>query len=274
MVDHGKHCSHSSIQSTSEADTLLLPRHGGHDFSCKACTRGLFQMCENKAINGVTRNGGYGEYATLRTESAVRIPEDMDPAEVAPLLCAGVTVFNGIRQLNILAGETIAVQGLGGLGHLAIQYARKMGYRTVALSRGTAKKDFAMKLGATDYIDTEAGDVGAELQKLGGAACIVVTAPKPDVITPLIGGLDNKGKLLLFTAIGPVPVDTVQMVLKGLSVHGWPSGHAMDSEEAIAFANTHDVHCMIEKFPLTKANEAMEHMLSGKVRFRAVLTMD
>ncbi|KAK4630940.1 Alcohol dehydrogenase patD [Fulvia fulva] len=255
-------------------DRVGGPWHGGHDLSCRACNRGLFQMCENKAINGVTRNGGYGEYATLRTESAVRIPANMDPAEVAPLLCAGVTVFNGIRQLNILSGEIVAVQGLGGLGHLAIQYARKMGYRTVALSRGSAKKDFAMKLGATDYIDTEAGDVAAELQKLGGAACIVVTAPNPDVITPLIGGLDNKGKLLLFTAIGPVPVNTVDMVLKGLSVHGWPSGHALDSEEAIAFAEKQGVKCMIEKFPLAKANEAMEHMMSGKVRFRAVLTMD
>lgn len=273
----------SAIVSVGHGE-LILPcpptvlsndsRHGGHDLSCRACNRGLFQMCENKAINGVTRNGGYGEYATLRTESAVRIPANMDPAEVAPLLCAGVTVFNGIRQLNILSGEIVAVQGLGGLGHLAIQYARKMGYRTVALSRGSAKKDFAMKLGATDYIDTEAGDVAAELQKLGGAACIVVTAPNPDVITPLIGGLDNKGKLLLFTAIGPVPVNTVDMVLKGLSVHGWPSGHALDSEEAIAFAEKQGVKCMIEKFPLAKANEAMEHMMSGKVRFRAVLTMD
>lgn len=138
-------------------------------------------MCSNKAINGVTRNGGYGQYATLRTEAAVRVPKDAEPADVAPLLCAGVTVFNGIRNMGIMAGDIVAVQGLGGLGHLAIQYARKMGYRTVALSRGTEKKDFAMKLGANDYIDIKANDVGEELQKLGGAACIVVTAPNPDV---------------------------------------------------------------------------------------------
>lgn len=250
------------------------PWHGGHDFTCKACCRGQFQMCDNKTINGVMRDGGYGQYATLRTEAAVRIPKGSDPAEVAPLLCAGVTVFNGMRQLNLVAGDIVAIQGLGGLGHLAIQYAKKMGFRTVALSRGTAKKDFAMKLGATDYIDIQSQNVGEALQAMGGAACIVVTAPNPEVITPLIGGLGNQGKLLLFTAIGPVPVDTVQMVLKGLSVHGWPSGHANDSEEAIAFAETHGVKCMIEKFPLDKANEALEHMLSGKVRFRAVLTMD
>jgi D-arabinose 1-dehydrogenase-like Zn-dependent alcohol dehydrogenase len=231
-------------------------------------------MCKNKTINGVMRDGGYGEYATLRTESAVRIPKDTDPAEVAPLLCAGVTVFNGMRHMNITPGDIVAVQGLGGLGHLAIQYARKMGFRTVALSRGTTKKDFAMQLGATDYIDIQATDVAEELQKLGGAACVVITAPNPDVISPLLGGLAPMGKLLVHTAIGPVPVDTAKMVLQALSVCGWPSGHALDSEEAIAFAQTHGVKCMIEKFPLAKANEAMEHMASGKVRFRAVLTMD
>ncbi|KXT05443.1 hypothetical protein AC578_11100 [Pseudocercospora eumusae] len=255
-------------------DRVGGPWHGGHDGTCRSCCRGEFQMCTNKTINGVMRNGGYAQYATLRSEAAVRIPKEADPAEVAPLLCAGVTVFNGIRQMKITAGEVVAVQGLGGLGHLAIQYARKMGFRTVALSRGKDKKDFAMKLGATDYIDTKAEDVGEALQKLGGAALIVVTAPNPEVITPLLGGLQNRGKLLIHVAIGPVQVDTVQMVLNALSVHGWPSGHALDSEEAIAFAKTHGVHCMIEKFPMEKANEAMEHMLSGKVRFRAVLTMD
>ena len=175
---------------------------------------------------------------------------------------------------GVTAGDTVAVQGLGGLGHLAIQYARKMGYRTVALSRGTAKKDFAMQLGATDYIDTEAHNVGEELQKMGGAAMIAVTAPNPDVFPPLLEGLAPGGTLLLWTAIGPVSVNTVPMVLNALSVKGWPSGHALDSEEAIAFADRQGVECMIEKFPLEKANEAMEHMLSGKVRFRAVLVME
>ncbi len=175
--------------------------------------------------------------------------------------------------MGVIAGDIVAVQGLGGLGHLAIQYARKMGYRTVALSRGTAKKDFAMKLGANDYIDTDAQDAAQELQKMGGAACIAVTAPNPDIITPLLEGLAPGGTLLLWTAIGPVPVNTVSMVLNALSVRGWPSGHSLDSEEAIAFADTHGVECMIEKFPLEKANEAMEHMLSGKVRFRVSMTV-
>jgi len=231
-------------------------------------------MCKNKSINGVLRDGGYGKYATLRSEAAVRIPKDADPAAVAPLLCAGVTVFNGMRHMGITPGDIVAVQGLGGLGHLAIQYARKMGFRTVALSRGGDKEDFARKLGAHEYIDIQAGDVAEELQKLGGAALVVVTAPNPDVISPLLGGLAAGGKLCIHTVIGPVPVNTVPLVSNALSVCGWPSGHALDSEEAIAFADSHGVECMVEKFPLEKANEAMEHMLSGKARFRAVLTMD
>lgn len=149
-----------------------------------------------------------------------------------------------------------------------------MGFRTVALSRGMDKKDFAMQLGATDYIDIKTQDVGEALQALGGAALIVVTAPNPEVISPLLGGLQTQGKLLIHTAIGPVPLNTVPMVTKALSVHGWPSGHALDSEEAIAFAQTHGVRCLVERFPLEKANEAMAHMLSGNARFRAVLTMD
>ena len=178
-----------------------------------------------------------------------------------------------MRNMNVIPGDVVAVQGLGGLGHLAIQYARKMGFRTVALSRGTAKKDFAMQLGATDYIDIKANNVAEELQKMGGAAMIAVTAPNPDIISPLIDGLAPAGTLLLWTAIGPVPVNTVPMVLNALSVRGWPSGHANDCEEAIAFAETHGVECYIEKFPLEKVNEAMSHMLKGDVRFRAVLEM-
>ncbi|KAF2723638.1 GroES-like protein [Polychaeton citri CBS 116435] len=248
--------------------------HGGHDGTCRSCKRGHFQMCKSKTINGVFREGGYGEYATIRSEAAVRVPEDMDPAQAAPFLCAGVTVFNGMRRQGVTPGDIVAVQGLGGLGHLAIQYARKMGYRTVALSRGDDKKDFALKLGATDYINTSEVSAAEGLQKLGGAALIVVTAPNAEIISGLIGGLAPLGKLLVHTAIGPVPVNTAAMVQNALSVVGWPSGHSIDSEEAIAFAKTQGVECLIEKFPLDKVNEAMQHMLSGKARFRAVLTMD
>ncbi|KAL1626474.1 hypothetical protein SLS56_006785 [Neofusicoccum ribis] len=255
-------------------DRVGGPWHGGHDGLCKQCNRGMFQMCANEAINGVTRNGGYAEYVTLRTEAAVRIPAGLDPAESAPLLCAGVTVFNAMRNMGVIAGGTVAVQGLGGLGHLAVQYSRKMGYRTVALSRDASKKDFATKLGATDYIDGSKEDTAEALQKMGGADLIVVTAPNPTIIGQLVNGCAAGGKVVVLAPVGDITVNTIPMILKGISVHGWPSGHALDAEEAIAFAQTHGVQCMSEQFPLSKANEAMEHMLSGKVRFRAVLTME
>jgi len=255
-------------------DKVGGPWHGGHDGVCKACNRGLFQMCQNEQINGASRNGGYAEYCTLRTEAAVRIPPDADPAQYAPLLCAGITVFNGIRKMNITAGDIVAVQGLGGLGHLAIQYARKMGYRTVALSSSDAKRDFAMELGATDYVDNSKEDSAEALQKMGGASLVVVTAPNPKIMASLVKACGPCGKILVLSALGEVPVDTNVMIHYGISVHGWPSGHALDSEEAIAFAEQQGVKCMIEKFPFDKVEDAVKHMISGKVRFRSVLIMD
>ncbi|KAF9631117.1 putative alcohol dehydrogenase protein [Lasiodiplodia theobromae] len=255
-------------------DRVGGPWHGGHDGICRQCNRGLFQMCDNEVVNGVSHDGGYAEYCLLRSEAVVRIPTDIDPAEAAPLLCAGVTVFNGIRKMQVVPGSIVAIQGLGGLGHLALQFSRKMGYRTVALSRDDRKKDFALKLGATDYIDASKEDTVEALQKLGGADLIVATAPNPEIIGQLVNGCAAGGKVLIIAPVGDVVLNTVPMILKGISVHGWPSGHALDSEETIEFARIHGVKCMIEKFPLSKAQEAMDHMLSGKVRFRGVLTME
>ncbi|KAL8647088.1 MAG: hypothetical protein Q9210_005761 [Variospora velana] len=271
-------------------DRVGGPWHGGHDGTCKACNRGLFQMCDNATVNGVFRDGGYAEYCDLRSEAVVAVPSDVDPAAFCPLLCAGVTVFNSIRQQRVTPGETVAVQGLGGLGHLAIQYASKMGYRTVALSSSGAKEKFARDLGATDYIDGSKEDHSEALQRLGGASLIVATAPEPSILGKLVTGLGLLGKLLILArmmypplafgarltaaACGEVTVNTIPMIGKGLSVTCWPSGHAMDSEEAISFARLHNVKCMVEKFPLEKANEAYEHMMNGKARFRAVITME
>jgi len=214
------------------------------------------------------------EYTTLRSEAAVKLPSDLDKAELAPLLCAGITVFNGMRKMNIEQGAVVAVQGLGGLGHLAVQYARKMGYRTVALSSSDAKRKFATDLGATDYVDGSKEKTVEALQKMGGADLIVVTAPNPKIITDLPWALAPLGKVLVLAAVGDITVSTTPLIMKGTSVHGWPSGHALDSEEAIAFAQRQNVKCMVERFPLDKAQEALDHMLSGKVRFRAVLCMD
>lgn len=176
--------------------------------------------------------------------------------------------------MDIVHGDTVAIQGLGGLGHLALQYARKMGYRTVALSTSSSKKDFAFELGANDYIDTSKENAGEALQKIGGASLIVVTAPNPEIMGPLINGLGPMGKLLILAPVGDVPVNTVSLIMGGRSVHGWPSGHALDSEEAIDFAEKQGVKCMVEKFPFNKVEDAVKHMESGKVRFRSVIVMD
>jgi len=248
--------------------------HGGHDGTCKPCARGQFQMCQNQAINGVTRDGGYAEYVTLRAEAVVDVPNDVDPAEYAPILCAGVTVFNSIRKQKIEAGELIAVQGLGGLGHLAVQYANKMGYRVVALSSGDKKRDFALRLGAHEYIDSSKVDPIKRLQDLGGAALIVATAPNPKAISPLTGGLQAGGAVLVLAPCGPIEVNTLDLIMKNTAVLGFPSGHSLDSEEAIAFTKLHGIKCMVEKFPLNRAQEAFDHMKNGNARFRSVLVME
>ena len=235
--------------------------------------RGQFQLCDNQATNGLSRDGGFAEYVLLRAEATVRVPRDIDPAEVAPLLCAGVTVFNGIRKMHVEQGAVVAVQGLGGLGHLAVQYAKKMGYEVVALSTSDDKADFAKKLGADHFINTNTSDVGAELMKLGGAAIIVQTAPNPKVFSGLVNGLAPFGKLLSLAPAGSVEIDTVTLVAKAASVSGWASGHALDSEEAIKFASVHGVKCMIEKYPFDKVQEAVDSLKAGKPRFRNVLVM-
>ncbi|KAG6368842.1 hypothetical protein INS49_003058 [Diaporthe citri] len=245
------------VTRVREGERVGGPWHGGHDGTCRSCQRGVFQTCDNEEINGVTMDGGYAEYVLLRAEAAVRIPSDVDPAEAAPLLCAGVTTFNSMRRMGVMQGGLVAVQGLGGLGHLAVQFASKMGY----------------ELGAHHYVDTSREDPVKALMKLGGAAMICSTAPHPKAISPLVGGLAPQGKLIVLAPLGPVEFDTATMVTKAASVHGWPSGHALDCEETIAFAGTHGVKCLIEKFPLDKVQEAFEHMTSGKVRFRAVLTI-
>ncbi|KAI1804310.1 putative alcohol dehydrogenase [Daldinia bambusicola] len=246
--------------------------HGGHDETCTACNEGWFQMCDNQVINGVTKNGGYAEYCILRAEATVRIPEHVDAAKYAPMLCAGVSVFNSIRNMNVPVGETIVIQGLGGLGHLGVQYAAQMGYRVIAVSRGADKEKFARELGAHEYIDaSKEKDVGEALKALGGARLVVATAPSADSITPFQKGLGVLGKILLLSIPGDFTIDTVTMLKHGSSVQVWPSGHQKDSEDAIKFADLKGVDCMIETYPLDKAQAAWDAMKNGTVRFRAVI---
>ncbi|KAI4247424.1 MAG: hypothetical protein LQ352_006151 [Teloschistes flavicans] len=268
---------HSDSMTQSGVMGSSFPVVPGHEMIGEVVAVGpgekKWKMCENETVNGVFRDGGYAEYCLLRSEATVSIPSDVDPAAFCPFLCAGVTVFNSMRHQRIPAGEIVAVQGLGGLGHLAVQYASKMGYRTVALSSSGSKEKFARDLGAHEYLDGSKEDHAEALQKLGGASLIVSTVPDATSLGKLVNGLGLLGKLLILAPSGDVAVPTVPMLTKGLSVTSWPSGHAVDSEEAIAFARLHDIKCMVEKFPLDKANEAYEHMMSGKARFRAVITM-
>ncbi|KAJ0107292.1 alcohol dehydrogenase [Diaporthe amygdali] len=265
----------ANVSGWKVGDRVGAGWHGGHDGSCHACKKGWHQMCDNQVINGETKSGGYAEYAILRSEATASIPEHIDAAKYAPILCAGMTCFNSMRHMDVSPGDTVAVQGLGGLGHLAIQYARRMGFRVVAISRGAGKEEFARQLGAHEYIDTEkTPDAGAALQRLGSAKLIVTTSPTGQGMPDLLKGLGLLGKLLILSVPGEIPINTGALLRYGLSVQSWPCGHATDSEDAIRFTELENIDCMIEKFPLSKANEAFNAMLEGKVRFRAVITME
>ena len=245
--------------------------HGGHCFQCNACRKGLFINCEKALVTGISFDGGYAEYTVVPQAALARIPEHLDSAEVGPLLCAGVTTFNALRNSGARAGQTVAVQGIGGLGHLAIQYAAKMGFRTIALSSGADKADLAKKLGAHEYIDTKATKAADALQKLGGADLVLATAPHAEAIASTVDGLSVRGKLLIVAApFEPFSVSAFSL-LSGRSIAGWPSGSAFDSEETVSFSALTNVKPYIEKFPLEKAEEAFSKMMANKVRFRAVL---
>ncbi|OCH95672.1 GroES-like protein [Obba rivulosa] len=247
--------------------------HGGHCSVCDSCRSGDFICCEKADANGepycIFRDGGYAEYVTLRSEACARIPEDIDPAEAAPLLCAGITVFNSLRNMTSKPPDYVAVQGIGGLGHLAIQFARAMGYRVIALSSSSSKEKLARELGAHIYLDGSKVNQAEELQKLGGARVIMCTAPNPKVIETLVSGLSVNGELLLLALCDEIKIAPTPLIVKRLSIRGWPSGAAKDDEETIAFVQAQGIQCMVERFPLEKAQEAYDHRSSAK--FRAVI---
>jgi D-arabinose 1-dehydrogenase-like Zn-dependent alcohol dehydrogenase len=248
--------------------------HGGHDFTCDDCRRGDFINCRAQKITAISYDGGYAEYLVVPAEAVAAIPDELTAPEAAPLLCAGITVFNALRNSGARAGDRVAVQGIGGLGHLGIQYARQMGFRTFAIGRGKDKEALARKLGAAHYVDTAAGDPAAELQKFGGAHVILATAPDSKAMSALVNGLSPNGKLLVVGASGdPITVTPIQLISGSKTIQGWASGTAKDSEETMQFSALSGVRPMIEKFPLEKAAEAYEQMISGKARFRVVLTM-
>lgn len=248
--------------------------HGGHCFICDPCRRGNFILCKNEKITGLTYDGGYAEYVVIPAEAVAAMPDELAADEAAPLMCAGITVFNSMRNAGATAGQLVAVQGIGGLGHLGIQYARQMGFRTVAIGRGGDKEALAKKLGAHDYIDTAVTDAAPVLQKLGGAQMILSTAPDAKAISSLVDGLGPDGKLIIVGASPePFSLTSLQLIFPRTTVRGWPSGTAKDSEDTLQFSLLSGVRPMIEKYPLEKVAEAYDQMSSGRARFRVVLTM-
>jgi D-arabinose 1-dehydrogenase-like Zn-dependent alcohol dehydrogenase len=248
--------------------------HGGQDGTCLACRRGDFGNCANSKVTGLSFDGGYGEYMVAPVEALARMPESLDPAEAAPLLCAGITTFNSLRHSGAGPGDLVAIQGIGGLGHLGIQFASKFGYRVAAISRGKENEHLAKKLGANIYIDSAVVNAAAELQKLGGAQVILATAPSAKPMTALVDGLGAHGKMVVVGAtMEPIEVSPVQLIRGSKSIQGWASGIPTDSEDTLRFAELTGVRPMIEKYPLDKVNEAYARMMSGKAQFRVVLTM-
>lgn len=246
--------------------------HGGHCFTCEPCRRGEFIDCQNAQITGISYDGGYAEYMVAPHEAVAAVPDDLKSEEAAPLLCAGITVFNALRNADLRSGDLVAVQGLGGLGHLGVQYAKKMGYRVAAISTSNDKKDLADELGADYFINAKEKDAAEELQNLGGAKVILATAPSGKAISSVINGLGIKGKLLVIAAANDnIEVSPLQLIPGSKSIGGWASGTARDSEDTLNFsAHTH-VLPMIETYPLDKAKEAYEKMINNEARFRVVL---
>lgn len=263
------------VSAFQKGDRVGVGWHGGHDFVCNECRRGDFAMCLNRKVTGIDYDGGYQEYMVAPAEALAAIPDGLPAEEAGPFMCAGVTVFNALRNSGARPGDVVAVQGIGGLGHLGVQYARKMGFKTVALGRGKDKEPLAKKLGAHHYVDSSAVDTVAELQKLGGARVILATAPNAQAISDVVGGLGVDGNLLIPAAPNdPLTVSVMPLIMGRRRISGWYSGTARDSQDTLEFSALSDVHPMIEKFPLSRVAEAYEQMLSGKVRFRVVLMMD
>jgi D-arabinose 1-dehydrogenase-like Zn-dependent alcohol dehydrogenase len=248
--------------------------HGGHDGRCESCRRGDFVTCKYLQVPGISYDGGYSDYMIAPVEALASIPEQLSSIEAAPLMCAGITTYNSLRNSGARAGDVVAILGMGGLGHLGIQFAAKMGFNTVAIGRARDKEEELMKnLGARQYIDNQSQNAVEELNKLGGAKVILATVPSGKAMTEILGGLAANGKLVVIGASDePIQVPPALMILGRRSLIGWPSGTSIDSQDTLSFSVLSGVRSMNEVFPLERAAEAYDHMMSGKARFRAVLT--
>ena len=264
----------NGVSTWKKSQRVGVGWHGGHDGTCRECRRGDFNNCRNLQIPGISYDGGYQEYMVAPAEALVAIPDTLNDAEAAPLLCAGITTYNSLRHSGALPGDLVAVQGIGGLGHLGIQFAQKFGYEVAAIGRGSENAALAKKLGASLYIDSQATNAAEELQKLGGAKVILATAPSSKAMSELVNGLGPNGKLMVVGAtFDPIEVTPIQLISGSKSLQGWSTGTPADSEDTLHFAELTGVRPMIETYPLEKAGEAYARMMSGKAQFRVVLTM-
>ena len=249
--------------------------HGGHCGHCPSCRKGDFITCSTGQVPGISYDGGYANYMIAPFEALAAIPGELSAVEAAPLLCAGITTFNALRHSGAMPGDTVAVLGIGGLGHLGVQFAAKMGCRTVAIARGTDKEPLARRLGAHHYIDSTTQNVAEELMKLGGAGVILATVTDSKSMSDVVAGLSIDGKLLVIGAsMQPIEVPPIALISARRSISGWPSGTASDSEDTLDFSVQSHIRPMVETYPLERASEAYERMMSGKSRFRVVLSME
>ena len=248
--------------------------HGGHDGTCPECRRGDFRLCRNEMNPGLSYDGGYQEYMLAPVDALVAIPDSLSDVDAAPLLCAGSATYNALRRSGAMPGDLVAVQGIGGLGHLGLQFASKFGYKVAAVGRGSKIEPLARKLGADVYIDSKATNAAEELQKLGGAKAIIATAPDSRAMTDMIGGLGPNGKLVLIgVSKNPIEVAPVQLIRGGKTMEGWAGVTPADTDAAVHFAELRGVRAMIETYPLERAADAYARMMSGDAEFRVVLTM-
>jgi D-arabinose 1-dehydrogenase-like Zn-dependent alcohol dehydrogenase len=247
--------------------------NGGYCGYCDHCRRGDFFACVRGMVTGMAFDGGYGEYMLAPTSAVALMPAELPAVEAAPLLCAGLTTFNALRNSGARAGDVVAILGLGGLGHLGVQYAAKMGFHTVGIARGKDKESLARKLGAAVYIDSQNQDPSAELQKLGGAMVILATATSGEAMSAVQGGMAARGTLVVIGAAESMQVSPINLLSGNRSVRGWYSGTSIESEDTLRFSLQAGVRPMNEFYPLERVSEAYERMMSGKARFRVVLTM-
>jgi alcohol dehydrogenase len=249
--------------------------HGGACGYCGNCRHNMAFACENvHGATGVTRDGGYATHMLALTSALAHVPDTLDSVESAPLLCAGITTFNALRNSGAKPGDLVAIHGIGGLGHLAIQFAAHQGFRTVAVNRGRDKEALARSLGAHDYIDSAADDPAAALLAMGGAKAIIATVTNPQAMEAIIGGLGPNGVMMVIGAVGNITINSIELLMKSAAVRGWYSGTSADSEDTLLFSELNNITSMNEVFPLEDAQAAYDHMMSGKARFRVVLKVD